>query len=208
MSEVATRGSGFDAFGEYGGSGGPDGPRWLMRPLEVMDRLLRWILTAITLVLLVSALIQVTTRYVLQTSFVGPEEIARYLMIAGTFLAIPVLAKSRNHIAVDALRHYLPGRLSVLIVERAILLIEIVFLFVFSYYAGRVVSDLQAAGGASTGLQVPTWIPMAPVLVGALLGAIVTAGLLVQSFLTPAESPDPQGAHEDSPLMSEEEIRP
>lgn len=195
--EIETRGAGFDAFGEPGAPDIPAGPGWLVRPVEAMDKVLRLVLTIITVVLLLAALTQVATRYVLQVSFVGPEEIARYLMIAGTFLAIPVLAKSRNHIAVDALRHYLPDGLPVVIVERAILLIEIAFLVVFSYYAGVVVGSQQATGGASTGLHVPTWIPMVPVFLGALLGALVTAVLLLQTFIHPTPSLEAQSDDTD-----------
>ncbi len=180
---VETRGSGFDAFGDGGHTEVVvAGPRWLAVTLEGLDRVLRVLLTVFMAVMLVAALTQVFVRYAVTTTLIGPEEVARYMMLAGTFLAIPVLAKSRNHIAVDALAHYLPGPRSRLWLERLILLVEIVFLAIFSWYAAIGVHDVYASGGFSAGLQVPSYIPMLPLVLGGVLGLLVTAVLLFQTF--------------------------
>ncbi|AXH96666.1 TRAP transporter small permease [Ornithinimicrobium avium] len=162
----------------------PVGPRWLSVPLDALDKVLRVLLTVFMAVMLLAALTQVFVRYALPTTLIGPEEIARYMMIGGTFLALPVLARARNHIAVDALAHYLPGGRSRRWLERLILVLEIVFLGLFSWYAGVVVRDAVDTGGFSAGLQIPNWIPMLPLVVGAVLGLVVTAALLAQSFLS------------------------
>lgn len=180
---VETSGSGYDAFG----AGGHTevvvaGPRWLTTSLDVVDRALRAILTLFMAVMLIAALAQVFVRYAVTTTLIGPEEIARYMMLGGTFLALPVLAKARNHIAVDALAHYIHGARSRLWLERLILLIEIAFLALFSWYAAVVVGDALSSGGFSAGLQIPNYIPMLPLVVGGALGLLVTLALLVQTF--------------------------
>lgn len=183
QSNAESRGSGYDALG-----GGEHtqveaaGPSWLTVPLEVMDRILRILLTLVMALMLLAALAQVTVRYALTTTLIGPEEVARYMMIAGTFLGIPVLAKSRNHIAVDALAHYLPSERSRRWLLRGILLVESLFLGIFSWYALVVVRDAMGAGGFSAGLEIPSYIPMLPLFVGALLGLLVTLALFIQSF--------------------------
>lgn len=181
--EVESRGSGYDALG---GGGHTQvrlaGPGWLTGPLELMDRILRVLLTLIMAVMLLAALAQVTVRYALTTTLIGPEEIARYMMIAGTFLGLPVLAKARNHIAVDALAHYLPSARARRWLLRGILTVECLFLAIFSWYALVVVQDAVRAGGFSAGLEIPNYIPMLPLFVGAVLGLLVTIALFVQSF--------------------------
>lgn len=182
--EIETRGTGFEAFTD----GADDrvalaGPAWISRSLDILDRVLRTLLMLMMATMLLAALVQVGARYLLEVSVVGPEEIARYMMIGGTFLALPVLARGRNHIAVDALAHYLPGAAAKRWLERIILLIELIFLALLTWYSVIVVEELRSGGGFSAGLEMPAWIPMLPLVVGAALALLVTGVLLVQSFV-------------------------
>lgn len=182
--DVETRGTGFDAFTDSGDGRLPiGGPRWLAGSLDVLDRVLNVLLMLMMVTMLGAAIAQVAARYALEASFVGPEEVARYMMIGGTFMALPVLARRRNHIAVDALAHYLPGRTVRAWLERLILTVELAFLALFTWYAVLVVEELRVGRGFSAGLEIPAWIPMVPVALGSGLALVVTLALLVQSFV-------------------------
>lgn len=191
--EVETRGTGFEALTDDVDPRAPvRGPRWLAAALNVLDRFLLVVLTLMMTVMLLAAIAQVAARYVFETALVGPEEIARYMMIGGTFLALPVLARRRNHIAVDALAHYVPeaGRVWL---ERLVLLVELTFLVLFTWYASLVVEELRVGQGFSAGLELPAWIPFLPVALGAGLALVVTAVLLVHTFVPGgAEAPRAQ----------------
>ena len=157
------------------------------RALNIADRALCWILIAGMATMLVASVIQVASRYVFGATVVGPEEIARYMMTGGTFLAIPVLARRRNHIAVDAVAHFLPVGLARIWLHRAILMVETFFLGLLSYYAFGVVVTVHESGQFSAGLQLPASWPLSMVFIGSALGTLVTLGLLVHSILEPDE---------------------
>ncbi len=162
----------------------------LDRSLDVADRMLCWVLIAMMATMLLASVAQVVTRYVLETTLVGPEEIARYMMTGATFLAVPVLARRRNHIAVDALAHYLPRGLPQVLLTRAVLLFETVFLAAFCYYAFTLFRDVNASGQFSAGLGIPVAWPISALFVGTGIATVVTAALLVQTFLQPRAAAD------------------
>lgn len=144
-------------------------------------------------VMLVTGVTQVVARYVLEISLVWPEETARYMMVTGTFLAIPVLTLSRGQIAVDAVMHYLrrPGVRG--LVHRAILAVELVVIAIITNLAYTNFTDAQASGSASAGMGVPLAWPMAAVAAGCALGVLATAALLVLTFLEPRDRWVPLG---------------
>ena len=153
--------------------------------LGYADIFLRVLLTVLFTVVLVAALVQVLTRYVFQVSVIGPEEIARYLMVACTFLAIPVLARTRNQIAVDALAHFLPKGVTQLWLARLVLLVELTFLAVFAYYTWEFTNELVVSRQASVGLQVPLWWVTFTMVLGPVLGGGMTLMLLIDTFVSP-----------------------
>jgi TRAP-type C4-dicarboxylate transport system permease small subunit len=164
----------------------------LDRVNSAADRALRVLLIVMFSAVLIAALVQVAARYAFQVTVIGPEEVARYLMIACTFIAIPVLARSRNQIAVDALAHFLPKGVAQLRLARAILLVECLFLAVFGYYSWVFTSGLMSTGQATVGLEIPLYLPALTMVIGAVLGLAVTVLLLTRTF-TPAGREDPYG---------------
>lgn len=158
----------------------------LDRWLDLADRVLCWVLIVMMAAMLVASVAQVFTRYVLETTLIGPEEVARYMMTGATFMSIPVLARRRNHIAVDALAHYLPNGIPQVLLARLILLFETVFQALFAYFSFQLASELRASGAFSAGLQIPIAWPVSALFIGTGLGALVTAALLVQTFVRPA----------------------
>ena len=146
---------------------------------------LKVLLTVMFTGVVVAAIVQVFARYVLQTSVAGSEEVARYLMVACTFLAIPVLARSRNQIAVDALAHYLPKGMTQVWLARLILLVELTFLVIFSYYTISFVQELAGTGQASVSLQIPLFWVVFTMAAGAVLGIFTTLLLIIDTFIRP-----------------------
>lgn len=161
----------------------------LDRALRLGDLLLCWVLTAMMATMLIASVAQVLTRYVLETTLIGPEEVARYMMVGATFISIPVLARRRNHIAVDALAHYLPNGWPQSLLARIVLLFETLFLAGLTVYAFRLFRSVAESGQFSAGLEIPVAWPISALFIGTGLGTLMTAGMLVQTFL----EPDPHG---------------
>ena len=155
------------------------------RALDAVDRVVCWVLIAMMAVMVVASVAQVVTRYLLETTLIGPEEIARYMMTSATFLSIPVAARRRNHIAVDALAHYLPRGVTQVVLSRSVLLFETAFLVLFSYYSFKLLQSVSASGQFSAGLEIPVSWPTSALLLGAGVGALMTGAMLVQTFLRP-----------------------
>lgn len=172
----------------------------LDRWLDVADRALCVVLAAAMGIMLVASVAQVTARYVLQTTLIGPEEVARYMMTGATFLAIPVLARRRNHIAVDALAHYLPSGVTQVVLARAVLLIETVFLAGFTYFAFLFYGELVDSGQFSAGLQIPVAWPVSALFIGTGIGTLLTGAMLVQTFLRPSTAPEAAGSSPAEPI--------
>ncbi len=70
--------------------------------------------------------LQFFTRYVLNSSLGWTEEIARYLLIAVTFIGAVMAVRKESHIAVELLYRYLPRRLR-FVLQIAIDLVAIAF---------------------------------------------------------------------------------
>lgn len=206
MPEAGNRGS-----VPVGSSDEPTGTssRTVLDPwLDRADRVLCVVLAMAMAIMLVASVAQVVTRYVLETTLIGPEEIARYMMTGATFLAIPVLARRRNHIAVDALSHYLPSGVTQVVLARAVLLFETVFLAGFTLFAFRFYTELADSGQFSAGLQIPVAWPVSALFLGTGIGTLMTAAMLVQTFLRPSAAPQDAGSTAAEPVDTPEGGRP
>lgn len=158
----------------------------LDRVVEVADRLLKVVLATAFGVILVATLVQVIGRG-LGMTIIGTDEVARYLMIATTFLAIPLLVRGRLMIAVDALAHFLPDGTTQVWLQRAIYAVEAFFYLAFTNYAALTLSSFQSTGQASAELSIPLAWPVLTMVVGTALGLVYSLLLLVRTFLVPAE---------------------
>ncbi|WP_166375838.1 TRAP transporter small permease [Aeromicrobium phragmitis] len=155
-----------------------------------LDRVLRVLLTVAFGAILVVTLVQIAGRNGLLSTMTGADEIARYLMVVTTFLAIPVLTKGRLHIAVDALSHYLPAGVPQVWLHRVIFAIEGAFYLFFANFAVLVVGNYQRTGQTSAELSIPLSWPMLAIVTGAVLGGLVSLALLVRTFLRAEEYAD------------------
>ncbi len=74
-----------------------------VRPHDGLVLLVFWVLAGVVF-------LQFFTRYVLNDSLGWTEEIARYLLIAVTFIGAIIGVRKRDHVAVELVYRYLPPR--------------------------------------------------------------------------------------------------
>lgn len=93
-----------------------------------------WLAFALFWVLSIIIFLQFFTRYVLNDSLAWTEEIARYLLMAVTFIGAAIVVRKGSHISVEVLLHFLPERWAraLLGVVEVIQAVFIAFLFYFS----------------------------------------------------------------------------
>lgn len=77
-------------------------------------------------------LIQVFCRYVLNDSLPWSEELARYLMVWMTFLALPVVSRAKQHAALDIILGSLPKKLGLVLELILYALVGIVLYYAFN----------------------------------------------------------------------------
>ena len=146
--------------------------KWLTKCEEVLVTV-----AAIVMVLLV--FIQVVCRYVLEVSLQGTEELARYLMITGTFLGAAVAVKRKGHIQVD-LRHLFGLNAKTReIWDTVVNFVAMSVLCLMAYY---VYHTLPSWSDRSTALGIPMIFPVGAVFIGLVLMIIHYILLIFQSF--------------------------
>jgi TRAP-type C4-dicarboxylate transport system permease small subunit len=96
---------------------------------------------------------QFFTRYVLNNSASWTEEIARYLLIATVFVGAAIAVVKNNHIQVDLLYRYLPGRV-------ARVLASVVDVLRIVFFAAMAVLTLQMMGKMSGQMMTVIDLPM------------------------------------------------
>ena len=106
---------------------------------------------------------QFFSRYVLNSSIVWTEEIARYLLIATGFMGSVMAVRKRNHIYVEVFYRYLPrvvGRVMSTMVD----FIKIIFFGIGAYLSIRIMPVMRGQSMAS--LPLPMSYVYWPVLIG------------------------------------------
>lgn len=104
-------------------------------------------------VLAVVVFVQFFTRYVLNDSIAWTEEIARYLLIAVTFLGAAIAVRKNTHIHVEFFYRYLPrpaGRFAATVVD----VVRILFLAYFAYLTWKVLQLMGNQRMASVDLPI------------------------------------------------------
>jgi TRAP-type C4-dicarboxylate transport system permease small subunit len=148
---------------------------------------LRWIdavVFAVFWVLFAVVFLQFYTRYVLNSSLGWTEEIARYLLIAVTFIGAMTAMRKGSHIAVEALLVFLPERAkhwTLVVVDGLVAL----FCGAMAWYAYRL-------GALAPGYMVSIDIPkgyMYWMVAAALVGLTVYAALRFLRRLRGREAP-------------------
>jgi TRAP-type C4-dicarboxylate transport system permease small subunit len=165
-------------------------PKWLLAVDRVLDRVSAGIshvctvvLVVMLLTMVVAATIQVIARYVFPTVVGGPEEIARTAMVAIVFLGLPVLARHAEHIVLDMLQEKVRSARGREYLLRVGLAAELLFLTILAVLAYTFIERLWLSPQESPALEIRLFWTRLPVLVGAVLAAVVTAAALLRRFL-------------------------
>ena len=120
---------------------------------------------------------QFFSRYVLNSSIVWTEEVARYLLIATGFLGSVMAVRKRGHIYVEVFYRFLPpvvGRIMSTLVD----IIKILFFAVGMYLAIRIMPIMKNQSMAS--LPLPMTYVYFPVMVGFIIMTIRSVQLAWQ----------------------------
>lgn len=139
----------------------------------------RWISFALLALLVVTPLAQVIMRGVFNVPMSGAEELARYFLISLTFIAAAYVTEQGGQIRMEEFQGLLPPR------PRWFLQlgIELAGIVMFSvlFVAGVVTIGNNLQNQTAT-LEMPFWLFMGPLAVGALLLVIETIAMFVHTL--------------------------
>jgi len=111
-------------------------------------------------------------RYVLDRSLLGADEVQIYIMVCMAFLGAAVVAWRKQHLRMDVLLQYFPGRLRRLLRAAEAVLVAVLAGFVLfhsSSYAWQMLTLDRKSDNAS----IPMWIPHSAVALGFGLIALI-----------------------------------
>lgn len=139
----------------------------------------RWISIALLALLILTPLAQIVMRGIFNVPMSGAEELARYFLICLCFIAASYVTADGGQIRMEEFQFLLPERprwMLQLVIEAAGLAMYAV-LFVASIHTIRRNLDNQTAT-----LEMPFWIFMGPLAIGALLLCIEAAAALAKTW--------------------------
>lgn len=139
----------------------------------------RWISFALLALLVVTPLAQVIMRGVFNVPMSGAEELARYFLISLTFIAAAYVTEQGGQIRMEEFQGLLPPRPRWFL-QLGIELAGIV-MFGVLFVAGVVTIGNNLQNQTAT-LEMPFWLFMGPLAVGALLLVIETIAMFVHTL--------------------------
>lgn len=147
----------------------------MKKSIDRFEKVLSKIEENIIFILLVGMLLSVfagfVSRYILNSPLSWSEELARYLMIWATFIAVSYGVKTGAHITLDVLVVYLNDKANKLL--RAIsYIISIIYCIVVIFIGIPFVNNLINTGQTSPAMQFPMYIVYASIVVGSILMTI------------------------------------
>ena len=149
------------------------------RLLSLVRRGVRIASLALLALLVVTPLAQIVMRGVFNVPMSGAEELARYFLIALTFVAASYVTQSGGQIRMEEVQAMLPPG------PRWILQLAIelagVALFGTLLVAGVITVRNNLANQTAT-LEMPFWLFMGPLVVGSLLLVVETAAMFVHTL--------------------------
>jgi TRAP-type C4-dicarboxylate transport system permease small subunit len=147
--------------------------------LDTVRTAVRWLSLALLAALVVTPLLQIAMRGVFNVPMSGAEELARYFLIALTFVAASYVTQQGGQIRMEEFQGLLPPRPRWFLQ----LFIELagVVMFGVMFVAGVVTTANNLANQTAT-LEMPFWLFMAPLVVGSALLVVETAGTLLHTW--------------------------
>src|SRR6185295_9931483 len=150
-----------------------------MKLLLGMRALVRWVSLALLALLVITPLAQIVMRGIFNVPMAGAEELARYFLIAMTFLAASYVTEQGGQIRMEEFQGLVPPR------PRWYLQLGIelagVAMFAVLLVAG-VTTILNNLSNQTATLEMPFWLFMGPLALGALLLVIETLATLVHTW--------------------------
>lgn len=147
--------------------------------LHALRRLLRGASYGLLALLIATPLAQIVMRSVFNVPMAGAEELTRYFLICCVFLAAPLVTLAGGQIGMEEFQARIPPRPRWWLQ----LLIEVAGIAFFLLLAGAaVVTISRNLSNQTATLEMPFWLFMAPLALGALLLAVETAAQLVHTW--------------------------
>ena len=144
-----------------------------------LEPVIKWLAISFFVVMVVAALLQIFTRYVINSSLPWTDELARYAFIWSTMLGAALVHKKRGHIMIDLLltRLSVKNQAALRIVVDALSLVILLILAVQGY-------NLLTIGALQTtpALEIKMSYVMLSVPVAAVYMCMVTVEHLISDF--------------------------
>ena len=151
----------------------------MIRVLEAARAVIRWTSLALLALLVLTPLVQITMRGVFNLPFSGAEELARYFLICLVFIASPWVTRMGGQIRMEELQAKLPVRPRWLLQ----LAIDLAGVALFAIVLAAGISTIRNNLDNQTAtLEMPFWLFMAPLVVGALMLVIETLIVFVNTY--------------------------
>jgi len=147
-----------------------------MRPLTLLLRTLGCVLLA---ALIAMPFAQIIMRGIFNVPMAGAEELTRYFLIALTFLVAALVTIEGGQIRMEEFQALLPERPRWLL-QLAIELSGMVLFSVLAYAAFTTISRNMSNQTAT--LEMPFWLFMAPLAIGAVLLALTTGVVFLRTL--------------------------
>lgn len=140
-------------------------------PLAALRGALRWVSFALLALLIATPLAQIVMRSVFNVPMSGAEELTRYFLICAVFLAAPLVTLDGGQIGMEEFQARIPPRPRWWLQMG----IEVAGIGFFGFMAvAAVVTISNNLRNQTATLEMPFWLFMAPLAVGAALLALET----------------------------------
>ncbi len=147
--------------------------------LAAVRKAVRWISFALLALLVITPLAQVVMRGVFNVPMSGAEELARYFLICLTFIAASYVTGQGGQIRMEEFQGLLPPRPRWFL-QLAIELAGVaMFTVMFVAGVGTIANNLQ---NQTATLEMPFWLFMGPLALGALLLVVETLATFAHTW--------------------------
>ncbi len=155
-----------------------------VRIVDVINKIIGWVLALALGIMTVLIFWQVFARYVVGNSLTFSEEVSRFTMIWMTFLGAAYAIRQGTLIAVDILPDFTKGKLSKAI-KIISYLVALIFYFVLIKFGWEMSQSVSFQRAPATGLSM-FW-PMLATSVGGVLMFINTIAVLIEEIFRKEE---------------------
>ncbi len=151
----------------------------MSRFMNLARAAVRWASLALLFMLIATPLAQIVMRSIFNVPMSGAEELARYFLICLTFIAASHVSASGGQIRMEEFQALIPATPRWLLQ----LLIEICGVALFgTLFVAACVTIRNNLSNQTATLEMPFWLFMAPLALGALLLSLETLSSLVRTW--------------------------